>query len=169
MKKSNKKLAIGTPLLCCLPLFVIAAGILSALAPKSYFSTALIEPSGANFEEVNKAFQEVVQPSAEVRLEEVRNTDLVAIHVRAATAQQAADKANMIASALQQKLQVEGPQPLKILSPAEPASISATPSVLGNMVLADILGLLPAIVGLILVILGISDRLSKNYEAGQTA
>jgi hypothetical protein len=158
MQKSSKKIAVGIGLLLCLPLFVVAAGVLSYTMPKFYFSDAFIEVGETPIQDLNATFDRVAPKSSDVRLEKVQNTDLVVVHVRDSDAQRAADRANAIASALQDGLQKQVTGMPRIKMPAEPGTIAMRPRVLLNMLVGGVLGLFAALVGLILIVLGARGR-----------
>lgn len=161
---------IGIVLILLLPLFVVAAGLYSSLAPRWYFSEAIIEPGQISFQDLNQAFQEAAPNTSGVELQKIENTDLVQIRVRDQNAQRAADKANSIASALEQKLQERAPAFPRIKLPASPGAFpAARPVVWATMLLAGVAGLFPATIGLILVILGSRNQLAIPSEAGQSA
>ena len=162
MKKSSKTIAAGIGLLLCLPLFVIAAGVWSYTMPKFYFSDAFVEVDDTPIQDLNTAFHQVAPESSDVRLEKVQNTDLVVVHVRDSDAQKAADRANAIASGLQERLQKQVAQMPQIAMRAEPGTIAMRPRVLLNMLVGGVLGLFAALAGIIVIILGSGGRTAKQ-------
>lgn len=160
---------LGIALLLCLPLLVIGSGIRTYLMPHWYYSTAMIERGSASIEDLSQAFIAVAPKTPDVTFQNVRNTDLVAIDVRDTRAQPAADKANSIATAVIEKLKERSPQPPRILDPARPASIPTRPIVWATMLIYGVIGLFPATIGLIMIIVGSRKRTAVLSETPQIA
>ena len=161
---------IGIALLLFWPALMIAAGLYSSLAPQWYYSTAFIEKGDANMDAVNRAFAEITPKPANVTVAPVTNTDLLEIKARDLKSQIAADNANSVAKALSEKLPArEGKFP-RIMAPAEPAPVpDARLVVWANVLGAGVLGLFPATVGLILILLGRSNRSAGTPAIRQAA
>lgn len=159
----------GIALLLVMPLLVAWFGLHAYLAPEWYVSTVMIERGSATFEDVNKAFQEIAPKNPDVTLQNIENTDLVEIRARDLKAQPATDKANAVAAALEQKLPDPGSQFPRIRIGPEPATQPIRFPVLPNILFGAALGLIPAILGLILLILGNRSRLAGPPQTRQIA
>ena len=167
MKAStNWKTVIGIALMLCWPTLVIWEGFQAYLAPRWYYSTAIIERRSATLEEMNKAFQEVAPDSPEGTFKTAENTDTaVTIGVRDLKAQPASDKANSIAAAIVAKLQKRGPEPPSIVFPAHPELHPTTFPIGPNLLFGAVIGLIPALGGLILILLGRRARAAAPINA----
>ncbi len=108
-------------------------------------------------EEFKQAFEQVAPKSQDVTLEPVENTDLVQISARDLKSQSAVDKANTVTAKVVEKLEKLKKTPsqfprVKVAS-AE-ASPPPRPVTWLNILVGAVLGLFPAVIGLILFILG---------------
>jgi hypothetical protein len=174
---NNRLIIIGAALLLCLPLFAIIAGICAYSFPRQYYSHATVEFRSSNPATFLQAFGEAAQPyrgAAEVR--EVRNSNLWEIGVYDSNPQQAAERSNLIAVAVQQKLNdaarsdVSSTNPLaiqlrmpavKIWERAEPTLAPAKPNARVIIFLGAGVGLLPAFAGVVLLVVAFVTRPSR--------
>lgn len=145
--------AIGVALVFCFPLLAAGMGLysyaLSKWVYKSFYASAFVEQSTGSIEDLNRA----IQPgSPNVEITPVRNTDLIQVGVHAPTAQEAVDKANSVAQAIQEKFNAQKPEAIRIKVPATDAMPPPRPLVFLNMVLGGFVGFFPAVVGAVLIL-----------------
>jgi len=111
-------------------------------------------------EEFNQAVDQVAPKGQGVTIEPVENTDLVQITARDLKSQSAIDKANSVTAKLVEKLEkMEKPEKQPSQMPKVKISTGealppARPVVWLNILVGTVLGLFPAVIGLILFILG---------------
>ncbi|MDR3406137.1 MAG: hypothetical protein P4L99_26865 [Chthoniobacter sp.] len=108
----SKFTVVGIALLLCLPAFTIIGAGVAYFSPRQYFSKCTVEFRGTDRNEFVHAFLLAARPySKSASLQEVRNTGLYEIGIYDADPRQAANKANGIATTLQEKLKPAAPPP----------------------------------------------------------
>lgn len=167
-------MAVGAALLLCLPAFAVLAGIYAYSVPRQYYSKATLESRSTEPTAFLRALSAAAQPyrsSAEVR--EIRNTKLYEIGVYDTDPQQAAERANVIADTVQEKLKddsiANAPPAVTIWERAEPSAHAARPNFPRIIVLGMAAGLLPALFGAVLLVIGFVTRANNPENPPQVA
>lgn len=179
-KFHSKLIIIGSILLICLPIFAAVAGLFAFLLPRQYYAHTTIEYKGSNPPIFSKVLKEVPQSyRKEIVISKVRNTDLYQIGVYDSDPQQAAIRANKITLDFQNQVlgekwsatvpqntnattQAQVPMPsVNIWEKAETPAYPTRPHVGFILFLGMGPGLLLALVGLILLVIGFIMRASS--------
>ncbi len=121
-----------------------------------------------SFEELNGIFLQLAPTSRGVSFEPVRNTDLVALRVSGSDPRKTSEEVKMLAEKLQQKLKEQRGVELRTLSTGDEAPLRSRPSVVGNMALGASAGIIPAILGLLLLVRG-SRQHPENLSPARQA
>lgn len=138
----------------CWPALVILGALSPLFVPKTYSATAFVDRGSASMEEFKQVFDEIAPKSEDVTIEPLKNVDLVMITTRDLNSQQALDKANSVAAKIVEKLEKKPSQFSRRVVPAPRVLPPARPIVWANILVSAVLGLFPAVIGLILFLLG---------------
>ena len=160
---------IGIILILVWPALIAWFGLHSVFAPKWYYASAFIERNDASIDDVNRAFAEVTPKSAHMELTRVDNTDLSMISARDRDAQALADKLNAVANAIVDKLRDRTPRAPSLTAAAEPPTRpGATFPLIPNLLAGIVLGLFPAVAGIILILVSAARNVSPTPPAAQS-
>jgi hypothetical protein len=154
---------IGIALMLCWPALVILGALSPLFVPKTYTASSFVDRENASIEEFKQAFDEVAPKDQDVTMEPVKNTDLVAITARDLKSQAALDKANSVSSQVVEKLEKLEKKPsqfprVRVVIPESSPLPPARAVVWLNILVGAVVGLFPAIIGLVLFILGRDPR-----------
>jgi hypothetical protein len=148
---------IGIALILCWPALIILGALSPLLVPKTYSASSFVDRGSASAEDFKEAFEQVASKTQDVTMQFLENSDLVAITARDLKSQSAVDKANSITAKLVEKLEKLEKQPSqfpRVKIPAGDVLPPARPVVWLNILVGAVAGLFPAVLGLILFLLG---------------
>lgn len=147
---------IGIILILIWPALIAWFGFHALFAPKWYYASAVIERNDASIDDMNRAFAQISPKPSYIEFTPVDNTDLFMVNARDRDAQAVTDKINAVANAIINELRGHTPRPPALVSPAEPPTRPTTFPLIPNLLVGTVLGLFPAIAGVILIL--VSNR-----------
>ncbi len=152
MNPSTKKAVTvsGTILLLCFPALLILSLIYVSVTPRQYESQAKVLLDNAKPDDLSHALQIARQRLGGAgTVDRAPNTDVLTIIVLAASPQEAANKANMVAASLAREHPHPGRAIAHVIQPAYASSSPVRPKVMmitmGSLVLGTILAMLGAV------------------------